>query len=300
MALVALLIGGWLLFRDSPLVAASHVTVEGQSGPDASRIRQALESTGHSMSTLDVDMGRLRSAVAPYPIVKDLEVTTQFPHGMRIHVVEQLAVGAIEAGGRKVPVAPDGTLLNDLVAARSLPLIPLRVPPGGSRVTDANALGAIRLLAAAPHRLRSKVSQVSTVTGHGLVAQLRDGPALYFGNAGELRAKWLAASAVLADAGSNGAAYIDVTDPGRPAAGSGSGPSGDQTGNAATPTASAATSSANAATSTADVPTSTATTPVSTTTAPAATTTASAATTTPDFTGAPTDTGAASTTPTGG
>ena len=269
LALVGLLVGGWFLFRDSPLVSASHVTVEGESGPDAARIRQALQSAAHTMSTLDVDMSRLRSAVAPYPIVRDLEVSSQFPHGLRIHVVEQLAVGAIDVGGRKVPVAPDGTLLHDLVAARSLPLIPLRVSPGGARVTDSSALGAIRLLAAAPHRLRSKVTQVSTVTGHGLVAQLRDGPALYFGDTSDLGAKWLAASAVLADAGSNGASYIDVTDPGRPAAGSG-----------------------------------TASTTGQTTTAPAATTTpgstAPVSATTPDSTVAPTDTSSSSTTPTGG
>lgn len=228
LALVALLVGCWFWFRDSSLVSASHVTVEGESGPDAARIREALKSAAHTMSTLDVDANKLRSAVAPYPIVKDVEVTTQFPHGMRIHVVEQLAVGAIEAGGRKLAVAPDGTLLHDVVVSRSLPLIPLRVPPGGARVTDANALGAIRLLAAAPHRLRSKISQVTTVSGHGLVAQLRNGPAVYFGDTAALRAKWLAASAVLADVGSTGAAYIDVTDPGRPAAGS-SGSSSSQT-----------------------------------------------------------------------
>jgi cell division septal protein FtsQ len=187
LALVALLVGCWFWFRDSSLVLASHVTVEGESGPDAARIRETLKSAAHTMSTLDVDANKLRSAVAPYPIVKDVEVTTQFPHGMRIHVVEQLAVGAIEAGGRKLAVAPDGTLLHDVVVSRSLPLIPLRVPPGGARVTDANALGAIRLLAAAPHRLRSKISEVTTVSGHGLVAQLRNGPAVYFGVAGCVR-----------------------------------------------------------------------------------------------------------------
>lgn len=246
LALIALLAGGWFWFRDSSLVSASHVTVEGAGGPDAARIRDALKSAAHTMSTLDVDMAKLHNAVGPYPIVKAVEVTTQFPHGMRIHVLEQVAVGAIEAGGRKLAVAPDGTLLHDVIVSPSLPLIPLRVWPGGARVTDANALGAIRLLAAAPHRLRAKVSQVSTVGGHGLVAQLRSGPAVYFGDTSDLAAKWLATSAVLADAGSNGAAYIDVTDPGRPAAGSQSSAATGQAPSAAsTPTGSDATGSAS-------------------------------------------------------
>lgn len=236
LALVALLAGGWFWFRDSPLVSASHVTVEGATGPDAGPIREALRSAAHPMSTLDVDMRKLRSAVAQYPIVKDIEVTTHFPHTMRIRVVDELTVGAIGAGSSRTAVAPDGTLLRDVVVSRSLPLIPLRVLPVGARVTDAHALAAIRLLAAAPHRLRAQVSQVSTVTGHGLVAQLRNGPALYFGDASELGSKWLAASAVLADAGSNGAAYIDVTDPARPAAGSPPSTTTDQTTTAPTST----------------------------------------------------------------
>ena len=48
---------------------------------------------------------------------------------------------------------------------------------------------------------------------------LRDGPQLYFGDAGRLTAKWDSAVAVLANSSSAGAAYIDVTDPSRPAAG---------------------------------------------------------------------------------
>jgi hypothetical protein len=49
--------------------------------------------------------------------------------------------------------------------------------------------------------------------------QLRSGPSVYFGDSADLDAKWLAATEVLADPGSAGASYIDVTDPSRPAAG---------------------------------------------------------------------------------
>jgi hypothetical protein len=48
---------------------------------------------------------------------------------------------------------------------------------------------------------------------------LRDGPQLYFGESSQLTAKWDSAVAVLANASSAGAAYIDVSDPARPAAG---------------------------------------------------------------------------------
>lgn len=216
-----LLAGAWIWFQRSPFVSVQKVTVTGQSGPDAGQISAALESAARTMSTMDVQIGRLRRAVAPYPVVKDIRVTTQFPHGMHIEVVEQVAVGVIDAGGRKVAVAADGTLLHDVVVSGSLPTIPMSVTPSGPRVAGGTAGQAIKLLAAAPSALTAKISQVTTVAPHGLVAQVRGGPAIYFGDLTQLAQKWIAASEVLADAGSAGALYIDVTDPQRPAAGAG-------------------------------------------------------------------------------
>jgi cell division protein FtsQ len=220
-ALLVLLAGAWTWFRNSPLVAVQQVTVSGQSGADAGQISAALESAARTMSTLDVQVARLRRAVAPYPVVKDIRVTTQFPHGMHIEVIEHVAVGVIDVGGEKVAVAPDGTLMRDVTVSQSLPTIPVSVAPAGTRVTTGPAAGAIKLLAAAPAELLPKISQVTTIAPHGLVAQVRGGPSIYFGDATELSQKWIAASDVLGDSGSAGAVYIDVTDPQRPAAGAG-------------------------------------------------------------------------------
>ena len=228
-ALVLLLGGGWLWLRDSTLVAVKHVSITGLSGPDGPQIRSALLAAADNMTTLDVRIAQLKTAVAPFPVVKDLRVSAQFPHGMRIRVIERVPVGAVAVGGQTIPVAADGTLLHDVNAPASLPAIPLRVPPGGARVSEPDALQAVQVLAAAPARLLARVSQVTTVAPHGLVAQLRNGPSIYFGDTDRLAAKWLAAVAVLADSGSAGAPYIDVTDPDRPAAGAASGGSAGAT-----------------------------------------------------------------------
>ena len=98
LAAVLLLGGAWLWVRDSSLVAVRRVSIAGVYGPDAGQIRSALRLAALNMTTLDVRQGQLRMAVAPYPIVKDLHVSTQFPHGMRIDVVEQLPLGALVAG----------------------------------------------------------------------------------------------------------------------------------------------------------------------------------------------------------
>ena len=220
-ALLALLGGAWVWLRDSSLVSVDRVTVTGLSGPDAVQVRSALDIAARNMTTLDVHLGQLRTAVAPYPVVKDLRVSTQFPHGMRIHVIEQLPVGALVAGGEMVAASADGTLLHDVPVA-SLPSVPISSLPGGSHVTDRTALDALALLAATPRRLEARISQVTTSPPRGLVVQLRSGPAIYFGTPSELHAKWAAATAVLAAPASANATYIDVTDPAMPAAGVGS------------------------------------------------------------------------------
>jgi len=220
-AVTALGAGGWLWLRDSSLVSVRRVIVTGEGGPDARAIRAALVAAARTMTTLDVKRNELLTAVAPYPVVKNVLVSTAFPHEMRIRVVEQIPIGAIIAGGRKTTVAADGTLLVDAPAQRWFPLIPLRVPPGGTQVTDAGGRAAVAMLAAAPYGFLGKVARVSEDSTHGLSAQLRGGPKIYFGDSGNLPAKWSAALAVLAAPGSAGAAYIDVTDPQRPASGVG-------------------------------------------------------------------------------
>jgi cell division protein FtsQ len=219
-AVIALLAGGWVWLRDSPLVAVSHVTVTGASGPDASQIRSALVAEASNMTTLDVRIGELRTAIAPYPVVKDLRVSTQFPHGMRIAVIEHVPVAVVLVAGRTIAVAADGTLLRDVVPSGTLPAITLRVAPGGTHLTG-YVRDEVRLVAAAPNQLVPQISQVTDVAAHGLVAQLRNGPSIYFGDTSRLAAKWISAIALLANAGSAGALYIDVTDPQRPAAGAG-------------------------------------------------------------------------------
>jgi cell division septal protein FtsQ len=223
----------------------SQVTITGETGPEAGAIRAALRAAARNMTTLDVQMGQLQSAVASFPQVRRLRVHTAFPHRMVIEVIEQRPVGILQVAGRAVTVAADGTILPAVVVSSALPAIPLSVFPGGRHLHEGRAADAVALLAAAPERLLSKISQVTVVSGHGLVAQLRNGPSLYFGDAARLRAKWVAATAVLGDPGSAGAAYIDVSDPSRPAAGAGVAP---VTGATASGTASAATS--NAATTT--------------------------------------------------
>jgi cell division protein FtsQ len=218
LAVLALLVAGLLWFRDSSLVAVQKVTVVGLSGPEAGKVTTQLEDAAKDMTTLHVRGDQLRSVVAPYPVVKDLRVSTDFPHGLKITVVENTPVAVVVADGAKTPVSADGQLLRG-AGQRALPEVPMSVPPGGERIVDKTAREAIAALAAAPAALRDRVLRASTTKQGGLTLVLHNGPDLRFGGADRLAAKWAAAAAVLADDNSRGATYLDLRYPERPAAG---------------------------------------------------------------------------------
>ena len=145
-------------------------------------------------------------------------MSASFPHSMTITVVEQDPVAVVVAGGHRTVVSGDGTLLPNVTASSLLPTITTTVAPGGTTLSG-TPLQEAELLADAPYALLSRIASTTVSSSHGLTVALRAGPQLYFGDASRLAAKWDSAVAVLANSSSAGAAYIDVTDPSRPAAG---------------------------------------------------------------------------------
>ena len=215
-AVLAVLAGGWLWLRDSPLVGVRQVTVTGADGPQAAQIRRAVEEAAAGMSTLHVQTDALRKALASFPIVEDVRVHPSPPHRLRVEIVEHEAVGAVLDGGRRVPVDASGLLLTGAPAG-SLPALTVKGALAGDRLRDRRALAEVRLLGAAPRALRLRVGKVF-LGPEGLTARLTNGPQLVFGGTERLAAKWAAAVAVLADPSSSGTTVLDLRVPERPAA----------------------------------------------------------------------------------
>jgi len=214
---VAGLVLAGLAVRDSGLTTVGSVTVAGVSGPQASAIRTTLVRSARSMHTLDVDEGGLRRAVARYGVVAAIHTHAHFPHGLAIEVIERLPVALLSAGGQRLALAADSTVLRGVTDTGLVPAVKASTAPMGPRVTDRRLLTVLALAAAAPPALRARVARVYLGT-KGLTALLRSGASLYFGDGTRLGAKWAAAASVLADASARGAAYVDVRVPDRPAA----------------------------------------------------------------------------------
>ncbi len=220
-ALVTAVLGaGYMLWlRDSGLVAVKEVEVTGLTGRDADRVRTALDGAARGMTTLHVDRDALEAAAAPFPVVRAIEVETDFPSGLRVTVIEHRPVAVLVSGERRIPVADDGSVLSGLPTEGSLPEIHTAVAIPAAQLEPGATLDAARVAGGAPGALVTRLDQVEREEARGLVVSVEDGPELIFGTAERLTAKWAAAVRVLADPDAAGAEYLDLRLPERPAAG---------------------------------------------------------------------------------
>ena len=111
-----LLAGGYFWVRNSSLSAVRDVRVVGLSGAEAGQIRDALEMTARSMSTLNVKTSDFHNTVAAYPEVKSVHASASFPALDDDH--RGRAESSRGRGGRR---PSDGRIRRwDAVAARRL------------------------------------------------------------------------------------------------------------------------------------------------------------------------------------
>jgi cell division protein FtsQ len=221
-AIVAALLTALYAFslRDSSLVAVEKVTVTGLTSRDGDRVRSALISTARTMTTLHVDQERLERTVSVFPVVEGIEVETDFPHGLTVHVIEHRPAALLDTEGRTVPVAADGTILTGLPVEGDLPTIDLSGPTPQRELPPGAARDSAAVAGAAPPAIARRIESIGREGGaRGVVAQVEDGPEIVFGNPRQAGAKWAGAVRVLADTDAAGATYVDVRIPERPVAG---------------------------------------------------------------------------------
>lgn len=208
---------GWLWFRDSSFARVQQVEITGAGSSERASVEAILRTTADGMSTLHLDARALHRAVEPFSSVAGLRISANFPHRLRIEVLEHEPVARVASGGSSVPTTGGGLLL-DGVRAGDLPLVRVQVPVAGGRVTDPRTLSVLRVAAAAPPALRARADRLWFGRG-GVRLDLRDGPELVFGSADAARIKWRAAARVLAEPTAGGATYLDLRVPSTVAAG---------------------------------------------------------------------------------
>ncbi|MGE4428834.1 MAG: cell division protein FtsQ/DivIB [Solirubrobacteraceae bacterium] len=218
LAVVGLIAATYLVLRLTGLSAVQNVTVVGLQGPNAPELRAAIERAATGQSTLAFDDGAIRRVTDDVASVTRVEASPRFPHGVQIEVEQRVAVGALERGGERVAIAADGALIADWPTGE-LPLVS-GARSSGDRIA-ASASGPVSILAAAPTELLPTIDRIE----RGTVVRMKNGPTLLFRDASRLRAKWIAATAVLGDEATGGVSWIDLRVPDQPLAGRGTPPS---------------------------------------------------------------------------
>ena len=224
---IGLAISWFTWLRDLPVFEIRDVRVTGletlstaEDQEEASALTRAVTTSLGGMTTLHVRQGELDRALAGFPRVAGVEVSTEFPNGATASLDLREDGSVIGEGETAVLVATDGTLLGPVgEGTETLPRIDGEPPPddraalGGPRLSQAIVLGSV------PTEIRPFVDR-SRIGDKGIEVELTNGLLLIFGDDTKPVAKWKAATTVIADPELAGAGYVDLTVPWRPAVGS--------------------------------------------------------------------------------
>jgi len=149
---------------------------------DDVRARAAIED-GTPLAR--VDLGRAEARVLSLAVVKEVDVSRQWPDTVLIEIVERVAIAVVEIGGRLRGMDADGVVFRDFN----------RAPPGLPRVqtdtgTSAEALReAALVISALPESLTLIVDYVQVVTVDEISLFLKDGRQVVWGSADDSETK---------------------------------------------------------------------------------------------------------------
>ena len=217
-ALLPAVLGVWEAASSGSDFAVQQVMIRGLTADASPALRSALLASARAQTTTGFSALAVRRSVARWTLVTGVAARPQIPHGVTLTITERTPLARVEVGARQIPVDRSAVVITGLAhVPRHLAGVRATHAPTGPRSTDPFVELALRVLGAAPEPLRRRVSAVTIADG-ALTIHLHRGPRLIFGNGSLPHAKWDAAAAVLADAGSRGATYVDVRLPSRPSA----------------------------------------------------------------------------------
>ena len=219
-ALIAAAAGAYLVARETSLFAVRSVEISGGSPRVAAHVREALRPLAGT-SLLALSGADVRSRLERLPDVASADYDRDFPHTLRVAVVPAHSVAVLREGPRAWVVSSSGRVVRT-AGARAAPRLPrIWLARGvdvqvGAQLSDADALRAVRVLGAV--RRMGFGMRLTAVRAHDqLTFVLASGLEIRFGDASWLAAKVAAVRAILPSV--VGAAYLDVSAPDRPVAG---------------------------------------------------------------------------------
>ncbi len=210
-----------VLARETSLFAVRTIEVTGAGTGVERQVRKALDDrAGESLFGLDLEEARVD--VAALPTVAAVSFDRAYPHTLQVTIVPERPVAVVRQGASSFVVSERGRVVArvDRKAKPDLARIwigkDVQLAPGSFVEGDLRtAVGAVAPLAGV--RFPSRV--VSVTTTDGLTLRLRSGLELRLGDTRDVDVKLAVAARVLPML-PPGSAYLDVSVPDRPVAGS--------------------------------------------------------------------------------
>jgi cell division protein FtsQ len=212
----------YLVARETPIFAVRSIEIRGVRGAAAAHVRAALRPLERK-SLLSLHGSVVADRLAAVPDVQSATYDRAFPNTLRVVVVPERPVAVIRQGASAWLVSARGRVLRALARGteRTLPRIWLPrgadVQVGAAVAPDEGGQAAAALAIARRVGFHGRVRDVST-PGGSLVFSLRSGLQLRLGDEHDLALKLSVAARILPLA--RGAAYLDLSLPARPVAGS--------------------------------------------------------------------------------
>src|ERR687884_1913177 len=212
----------YLVARETPIFAVRSIEISGVRGAAAAHVRAALRPL-EGKSLLALHGSDVEDRLAGVPEVRSATYDRAFPNTLRVVVVPERPVAVIRQGAAAWLVSARGRVLRALARGteRALPRIWLPrgadVQVGTTVAPDEGGQAAAALATARRVGFHGRVRDVSTTDG-SLVFSLRSGLQLRLGDEHDLALKLAVAAPILPLV--REAAYLDVSLPPRPVAGS--------------------------------------------------------------------------------
>jgi cell division protein FtsQ len=220
LALLALAGGSYAVARQTSMFAVTHIEIVGGSPDVRKQVRQELAAS-LGTSLLALDGAALEQRIDSLPSVISVGYDRAFPHTLRLTVVPETPVAVLHRGAETWLVSERGRVMKRIPPRTYPALARIWVPhatqvAAGEFVQPDGAGSAARVLAVAS-RFPAHIA-VASMAHQELVLRLRSGLELRLGEPTDVRLKLAVARRALR-ALPAGAAYLDVSVPGRPVAG---------------------------------------------------------------------------------
>jgi len=220
LALLALAAGAYVVARQTPTFAVSHIEIAGASPEVRKQVRRELAPL-LGTSLLALDGGSLERRIQSLPSVVSVGYDRAFPHTLRLSIVPETPVAVLHRGTETWLLSGRGRVVKR-IPPRTYPVLPRIWLPHATQVTvgeliEPDGAGSAARALALGARFPARIATAAITRGE-LVLRLRSGLELRLGGPTDVRLKLAVARRALHDLPA-GAVYLDVSVPGRPVAG---------------------------------------------------------------------------------